>query len=128
MPTMRTGEVQKAMLSPRKTSTAEPGVQPASQAGWWPWWWWGDDGGHGGGDGDDGGGDGGHGGEKEKGEDEYGDVVIMMDAPRSGGKKTGNSFQKQLSFRYQKNKPNGQYRILNFGAGNGNWWQPFFMR
>ena len=34
MPTMRTGEVQKAMLSPRKTRIAEPRVHPASQAGW----------------------------------------------------------------------------------------------
>ena len=49
----------------------------------------GDDGGHGSGDGDDGGGDGDNGGgdgddggEKEKDEDEYGDVVIMMDGPR----------------------------------------------
>ena len=112
MPTMRTGEVQKAMLRPKKTSIAEPGVHPASQAGWWPWWWWGDDGGHGGGDGDDGGGDGGHGGcdvddggEKEKGEDEYGDVVIMMDAPRSGGKDTHREFLPEtIEFPLSKNQ------------------------
>ena len=59
----------------------------------------GDDGGHVGGGGDDG-------GEKEKDENEYGEVVITMDAPRLGEKDTRNSFEKLFSFRYKKKQKN----------------------